>query len=368
METKKEISAELISYISHEIKNSLNPVINLSGIMLKEKLRALNTDEREYLEVIERNGRKILTLVDYLSYINRNKNGKVIRSYAPATIKTVIENSVNSISACRNTGSISCFCIVEKGESEIPVDTESFKKIISCITEFLLSVDNTGSLYFRISSDSENISLHVSGIGTDEELKFHEDSAKPFDSASLSETSLLWYSLADELISIVCGQSILSQCSDGRAVWFLKIPVSPQTGVMERGSPQFEKADNREFVLMVIDDDPDTLIPVKAIAEHEFEGLCRVVHACTGSEGIDMLERIRPDIILLDLSLPDINGLSLVRSIRNFFTRESVTVIAFTGHDLGFNREKLINSGFDDIIIKPFHIDEFIAKIRGWIK
>jgi len=368
VEIKKETSAELISYISHEIKNSLNPVINLSGIMLKDKLRRLSTDEREYLEVIERNGRKILTLVDYLSYINRSKSGKVNRSYAPASIKTVIESSVNTISAYRNNGSISCCCIIENGGNEIQIDSESFKKIISCITEFLFSINETGSLYFRVSSDSDKLSLNVSGIGADEEYVRSGEECEPFDSAVLSETSLLWYLLTEELISIAGGQSELCRKSDGKALWFLNLPVSQNVPVAESESVQVENVNNREFVLMVIDDDPDTLIPVKAIAEHEFGGLCRVVHACTGSEGIDLLGRIRPDIILLDLSLPDINGMSLVRSIRNFFTRDTVAVIAFTGHDLGLNREKLVNSGFDDIIIKPFHINEFIQKIRSWIK
>lgn len=73
-------------------------------------------------------------------------------------------------------------------------------------------------------------------------------------------------------------------------------------------------------------------------------------------------------MILLDLTLPDINGMSLVRSIRNFFAKDDVTIIAFTGHDLGLNREKLLSAGFDDIIVKPYHIDELVRKIRSRVE
>lgn len=368
MEIKKEKTAELISYISHEIKNSLNPVINLSGIMLKEKQRELSSDEREYLDVIGRNGRKILALVDHLSYINRSKTGNLLRSFASASIKSAIENSINALSGYRNINSIKPHCIIENGRGEINFDSDSFKRIISCITEFFISIQNPNDLYFRVSSDESVISITISGISPDESGIPAKESIPAFNFSETGETSLLWFYLAEELLSISGGASDIRQFSEGNAMWFVVIPVSAANRKIEAGSVEVDEAVLRKFILMVIDDDPDTLIPVKAIAEHEFHGLCSIVHACTGSEGIDLLDKIRPDIILLDLSLPDINGMSLVRNIRNFFTRESVAVIAFTGHDLGFNREKLINSGFDDIIIKPFHIDEFIEKIRRWIK
>lgn len=368
METEKEKSTELISYISHEIKNSLNPVINLSGIMLKDKQRNLSNDDREYLEVIERNGRKILALVDYLSYINRFKAGKIIRSYISVSAKSVIENSLKSISVYRSQGSIKGNCFFENASEECRVDSESFKRIISCITEFFISVNNGGDLYYRIVCGQTDLALNISGISADEWPFQAENATRTFTTASLNETSLLWYFLAEELISLTDGRSDVKLFDDGRIVWYITLPVSEEGFSTCMRSVSVENSGIRTFTLMVIDDDPDTLIPVTAIAEHEFHGLCNVVHACSGSEAIDLLGRLRPDIILLDLTLPDINGLSLVRNIRNFFAREAVTVIAFTGHDLGFNREKLINSGFDDIIIKPFNIDEFVAKIKSWVK
>jgi len=368
VETEKEKSTELISYISHEIKNSLNPVINLSGIMLKDKQRNLSNDDREYLEVIGRNGRKILSLVDYLSYINRFKAGGIIQSYISVSAKSVIENSLKSISVYRSHVSIKANCIFENTSEECRVDSESFKRIISCITEFFLSLNDSRDLYFRITSGVKGVSLSISCISMTDWDPELENNNRPFSAMSLSEASLLWYSLAGELISLAGGRSNVRLFRDGEIVWFLDLPVSSEGSSINDKSVTAENYNIRNFILMVIDDDPDTLIPVTAIAEHEFHGLCSVVHACSGSEGIDLLGRIRPDIILLDLTLPDINGLSLVRNIRNFFAREAVTVIAFTGHDLGFNREKLINSGFDDIIIKPFNIDDFVAKIKTWVK
>ncbi len=76
---------EFISIINHEIKNSLNPVINLSVLMLKHRDSKLTPEEREYLEVIERNGRKILSLVDNVSYLYR------LREYKSKTLIDIDE-------------------------------------------------------------------------------------------------------------------------------------------------------------------------------------------------------------------------------------------------------------------------------------
>jgi len=118
--------------------------------------------------------------------------------------------------------------------------------------------------------------------------------------------------------------------------------------------------------MLVIDDDIDNIIPVNAIIDHEFKGMGIVHHAESGGRALDILESVKPDIILLDLTLPDISGLSLVKNIKHLFVEKKIPVIAFTGMDMG-NTDKIIRAGFDDIIKKPFNIDTFIHKIRKWI-
>ena len=120
------------------------------------------------------------------------------------------------------------------------------------------------------------------------------------------------------------------------------------------------------FTMLVIDDNPDNLIPVRAIIEHDFGKECEVFHALTGNEGIDLLSEINPDLVLIDINLPDISGFVLARNVKNFFSKKKVPVIAFTAQDLDQNREQFFASGFDDIIPKPFDIDKFVDKIRKW--
>lgn len=352
--------SELISIISHEIKNSLNPVINLSGIMLKDKNSKFSGTQKEYLEVIERNGRRILSLVDNFSYLNRLKNSGVSRSFVQVRIQGVIESTVNTVLNSRNTGPVSVDVSVE-GENSPVTDPELFRRIIACITEFFISTVNYDYLYFRVFSGSGSISITASeaepgGGGTGDYVL-----------SSLNETSLLWYTMASELITFAGGTSGVRSTERGTE-WSFSIPVEGCKDAGDEIKPHPEQELSREFILMVIDDDPDTMVPVRAIAEHEFNGMCRLVTAHSGNEAIDLLEKVKPDVVLLDLTLPDISGFSLIRSVKNFFVKKDVPVIAFTGHDITLNRDKILGAGFDDIILKPFDIDEFVEKIRMRIK
>lgn len=371
MNKKKIKSAELISIISHEIKNSLNPIINLSGLMLKERERKLSGTEREYLEVIERSGRRILTLIDHMSYLNRLKSSGSKRVSVSVPLAGAIEDSVNAAASCKNSCRVRAVCIIDSSDVETAAaaDPELFKRIIFCITEFFLSIRDIDYLYFIISSDNGHVSFYISERDPGESGKTGSmDGSSELDPAALSETALLWYSIAEELISVQGGDVTTRMADNGEVIFLFTLPLPSEAQSADSEEPFADREVTREFIMMVIDDDPDTIIPLRAIAEHEFHGLCRLVHAHTGSEGIDLLEKIRPDVILLDLTLPDISGITLVRSIRNFFVKDYVTVIAFTGHDMGLNREKLVSSGFDDVIMKPFDIDVFVEKIRNFIR
>ena len=130
------------------------------------------------------------------------------------------------------------------------------------------------------------------------------------------------------------------------------------------GEPEIDS--HEHYVMLVIDDDPDNLISLRAIMEYDFNNKFDIIHAESGKEGIDILSGVRPDIILLDINLPDINGLVLVKSVKNYFAGAKVPVLAFTALDVNEYKSRILSAGFDDIIPKPFEIEGFVEKIKKW--
>ena len=365
-------SKELFSAAAHEIKNSLNPVINLSSVLLRSTGR-FTSDEKTYLEVIERNGKKILNIVEEFSFLNRLSGRGKKRSISPVSVREMIDNAVMYTMTLNIDNGCRLVCDIKDSSSIISTEEDVFRKIIEsiCLFFFSLSVENQ-SIFFESSLRNSKFNLTASCrkniISYDDMDLFDKEIAAE---KGFSRSSLMWLQFALLYIFHLKGEARFSSDEDGNAVFSFFIPAEKsETAEPVNESLEIDDIHSscvNKFVMLVIDDDIDNIIPVNAIIENEFKGMGKVYHAESGAAGLDLLEKIQPDIILLDLTLPDISGLSLVRNIKHLFVKKSVPVIAFTGLDIAGDREKMMKAGFDDVIRKPFNIDTFAQKIRKWL-
>jgi two-component system, cell cycle response regulator DivK len=93
----------------------------------------------------------------------------------------------------------------------------------------------------------------------------------------------------------------------------------------------------------------------------------QVVFAMDGQQGIDLARSERPDIILMDMSLPVIDGWEATRCVKADDATRSVPVIGLTAHAMAGDREKAIEAGCDDYETKPVELDRLIGKIERLI-
>jgi DNA-binding response OmpR family regulator len=112
--------------------------------------------------------------------------------------------------------------------------------------------------------------------------------------------------------------------------------------------------------ILVIEDEPHIVLGLTDALE--FEGF-RVVTAATGSDGIIAAKRERPDAILLDLMLPDINGYEVCKEVRAVDSR--VPIIMLTARSQEADKIRGLDAGADDYVTKPFGIGELIARLRA---
>lgn len=115
--------------------------------------------------------------------------------------------------------------------------------------------------------------------------------------------------------------------------------------------------------ILVIEDDPDLVEFLKTVLrEHDFF----VKTAGKASEALSVVERFEPDLTLLDLGLPDIDGQSLVRDLKKRFPDSPVIIL--TAQDDVNAKVKSFDRGADDYITKPFEPDELIARIKARLR
>ena len=115
-------------------------------------------------------------------------------------------------------------------------------------------------------------------------------------------------------------------------------------------------------MIAVVEDNADNRLLVQALLEDVYD----LTEYATGLEALDGLRRCMPDLVLLDISLPEMDGIEVAREIRADARLRHLPLVALTAHAMSGDRERFLESGFDSYVAKPI-IDEqdLLATIAG---
>ena len=116
--------------------------------------------------------------------------------------------------------------------------------------------------------------------------------------------------------------------------------------------------------IAVIEDNPDNRLLLSALLEERFE----VLEFASGAEALEQMPAQRPDLVLLDISLPGMDGIAVLRLLRADAELGHLPVVAVTAHAMAGDRERFLAEGFDDYLSKPI-VDErqLIEMLECWI-
>jgi two-component system cell cycle response regulator DivK len=117
-------------------------------------------------------------------------------------------------------------------------------------------------------------------------------------------------------------------------------------------------------VLIVEDNEMNRDLLSRRLERRGFE----VVLACDGQEALDKAQEISPDIILMDMSLPVIDGWEATRRLKSAGKTSAIPVIALTAHAMAGDRQKAIEAGCDDYDVKPIDLDRLVSKIEKLLR
>jgi CheY-like chemotaxis protein len=116
-------------------------------------------------------------------------------------------------------------------------------------------------------------------------------------------------------------------------------------------------------ILLVEDNEMNRDMLSRRLIRKEFD----VEFALDGQQAVEMAATIRPDLILMDLSLPIMDGWEAIRRIKADEATKKIPIIALTAHAMSGDREKALNAGADEYDVKPVEMDRLLAKIQALI-
>jgi two-component system, cell cycle response regulator DivK len=117
-------------------------------------------------------------------------------------------------------------------------------------------------------------------------------------------------------------------------------------------------------ILIVEDNEDNRELAVKVLRNKGFE----TVTAVDGEEAIEKAVSEKPDLILLDISLPKLDGYEVAKRLKSMEEFKEIPIVAFTAHAMKGDREKVIIGGFEGYISKPINIREFPDQVKLYIR
>ena len=117
--------------------------------------------------------------------------------------------------------------------------------------------------------------------------------------------------------------------------------------------------------ILIVEDNEKNMKLVRDILQHHGH---EVVEATTGSDGVRLALERQPDLVLMDIQLPDIDGITALRRIREDNALDAVPVLAVSASVMPEDQHKIVSSGFDAYLTKPISLKPFLATVARFLK
>ena len=347
---------EFLAMLGHELRNPLGAIS--SAVRLLGPPEA--TSERATLarDVIARQTRHLSRLVDDLLDVARVMTGKVLLERQPLDLGDVVTRHVTSL---RATGKMQEHVVnLETTPVWVDADVIRIEQIISnLVSNALKYTPAGGTITIRVSRDNGFAVLTVedTGVGMQPHLL-----SRIFDLFVQGERRLertqgglgIGLTLVRRLVELHGGTvEAFSEGPDlgSRFTVRLRASTAPRAMGDARRPPGWSVASRR---ILVIEDNADA----RAMLRHLLEIAGHEVHeAADGRQGLEMALSIQPDVALIDLGLPGLDGYEIARRLRAADERRNILLVAVTGYGSPEDRERSLMAGFDVHLVKPVDPD-----------
>ncbi len=363
---------EFLAMLAHELRNPLAPIRNAA-----EVLRAHSTGipELEWArKVIERQTRHLGRLVDDLLDVSRMVRGKIVLKKDTVEIAELVQHTVDMSQPLIRARGHQFHVNYPPGTLTIEGDLTRLAQVLSNLLNNAAKYTNEGGqIWLDVQVEGSEVVFRVrdTGPGISRKLLPHV-----FDLFTQAERTLdraegglgIGLTLVKLLVEMHGGAVEARNSATGAGAEFIvRLPANPQRSVSHAAEGARSDAELRAeppLKVLVVDDNVDAADSVALLLN--IDGFnARSVHGALAA--IDTVHSFKPDVVLLDIGLPIMDGYEVARRLRTDNTIERVRIVALSGYGQQADRERATQAGFDDYLVKPVEptaLSEFLRALR----
>jgi PAS domain S-box-containing protein len=373
-EAANNAKSEFLSRMSHELRTPLNAILGFGQIL---EMRELDELERESIGHILKGGRHLLDLINEILDIARVESGRVDLSIESIDVDDVIGETVDLIRPLTSQYNVQ---LIVKPSSlngkRVLADHQRLKQVLINLIGNAMKYNREGG-EVRVSCENQpdgHVRVNVADTGYGLSA---EDIAKifiPFERLRASQTDIvgtgLGLTLSRRLMEAMNGTLGVESVVGQGSTFYVDLPLAPaQQGDSAREAllkPDLQNADNPPvarptMTVLSIEDNASNYRLIEAILR-ERPGV-KLIGAMQGSIGISLAQTHHPDLILLDMHLPDMTGVDVLRTLKRAEATASIPVVIVSADATDSHVERVLESGATAYLTKPLDVRQILETV-----
>jgi two-component system CheB/CheR fusion protein len=356
---------EFLAMLAHELRNPLAPICHALAVQARSPDSEVWSEMRK---TMERQVQHLVRLVDDLLDVSRLTMGRITLRREPVDVRDIVTDALDT---CRRMLVANSHRVITRVPPEALVVDGDRVRLVQVVTNILNNAgkftEPGGEIQLLVEGhdDSVEICIRDSGVGIS-----NDRLATIFELFSQSDPSPnrvhgglgVGLTLARRLVDMHLGTLVASSAGPGRGSEFrITLPRIVTASPVPVAPPELRvPLPSSALRVLIVDDHVDATRALRRLL-HVMGHDVTVAH--DGRSGIELAQRVRPDVILLDIGLPLMDGYSVARHLRALPAFAATRIIALTGYGAAEARENARKAGFDLHLVKPVDADALEAAI-----
>jgi two-component system CheB/CheR fusion protein len=359
-----------LAMLSHELRNPLGAILNAARVLDRDDSE--ESERQEASRIVRRQAEQMGLLMDDLLDVARVTQNKIELRCESCRIADIISEAVQILSP--DAAARQQQLEVDGLDSSLYVygDPARLQQVVINLLKNAVKYSPIGeNIWIGLGRDDGKATIRVrdTGVGIASDIL-----PRVFDMFVQSKETLdrsdggmgLGLTLVKTIVELHGGSVSVASDGPGQGSEFtVRLPLiapneelSSKTGDLSVPSIRSE---GRELHIVVVEDNDDSRSMLKSLLCLEGH---RVETAADGLQGLELIQRVQPDVALVDIGLPGLNGFQLASRLRSDGLPSQVFLIALTGYGLPSDRQQVLSAGFDAHLVKPLRLQELSQLLK----
>ena len=370
---------EFLSTLSHELRTPLSAILGWTQILLRAETASV-VDQRRAIEVIDRNARAQVQLIDDLLDLSRIMTGKIRLDLQQVSLPEIVQAAIDSARPLADAKEIRLHSVLDPTRTLVSADGGRLQQVVwNLLTNAIKFTPKSGRIEVLVQRVNSHVELSVTDTGVGIPADFLPQVFDRFSQVDSSNTRAhgglgLGLAISKQLVELHGGSIRAASAGEGRgATFFVQLPLSlVQVEDENRREHPTVEIDAAELSALpkldgihvfVVDDEPDA----RELLQRVLQDQGAVVTVFSGAaDALAALKVSVPGVIVSDVGMPGMDGYQLMRALRAGELRDArIPALALTAFARAEDRKRALIAGFQAHLAKPFDVAELVLLVAN---